>query len=173
MTIALNLDEDIARRPVCAMDDWQPGHIGRGANRVGRPDTLCHGVIAYAVSDLGGPGTTRSAALPHPVTRCEGLGASWCGLSVARCKEPRASRRFLQMSWGELRSAMVTMMTRRRLHRRRCESQGERRNNTCSGPFVLHDVPPSTFMLGELEESQCRPAQHPLRQSCHCHSCSN
>jgi len=51
---------------------------------------------------------------------------------------------------------MVTMMARRRLHRRRCESQGERRNNTCSGPFVLHDVPPS-IMLGELEEEPMSP----------------
>src|SRR5262249_39378428 len=32
----------------------------QAANRAGRPDTLCHGVIAYAVSDLGGPGTARA-----------------------------------------------------------------------------------------------------------------
>ena len=85
----------------------------------------------------------RITSSSHSVARCERLRAARDGLSVPWCEEPGPARPRGQVSRGELRRSVVTMMMPRSLHR--CCSRERQREHCCrtwQHPFVRHGGPP-------------------------------
>ena len=85
----------------------------------------------------------RITSSSHSVARCERLRAARDGLSVPWCEEPGAARARGQVSRGELRRSVVTMMMPRSLHRC-CSRERQREHCRCTWqqPFVRHGGPP-------------------------------
>src|SRR5262249_37685202 len=82
-------------------------------------------------------------SLSHSVARCEPLRAARDGLSVPWREEPGASRARGQVSRGELRRSVMTVMMPRSL-RYCCVRERQREHCRCTWqePFVRHGGPP-------------------------------
>ena len=76
-------------------------------------------------------------ASSHPVTRRESLSPARHNLSVSGRKEPGATRARCQVSGGELRCPVVTMMLRC-LDRCYARQRERERRSTRQDPFVRH-----------------------------------
>ena len=87
----------------------------------------------------------RITSSSHSVARCERLRAARDGLSVPWCEEPGAARARGQVSRGELRRSVVTMMVMPRSLHRCCgrERQREHCRRTWQSHLCVMEVLPS------------------------------